>query len=210
MTDRELLDELQRAVIETPDEGLTWASGLWTLAEILGYANQRQQRYLHETLVVAGWAQQSITPNDSVQSLPGGWLQTLHVLAEIAGRTSPLLPLSRPVTDLITPAWATSSGRPLGYIDHAVGTQTIELSPPPLTGGLLHLFGSWLADTLDRSGINLAVPDELAPYIFYGVLADMFGKQGRAFDQTRRDYCESRFAEGIAIGLAMVEAVTMP
>ena len=35
----------------------------------------------------------------------------------------------------------------------------------------------------------------------------MLGKQGRAYDEPRRAYCEERWDEGIAVGRAMVEAI---
>ena len=55
------------------------------------------------------------------------------------------------------------------------------------------------------SGIPLLVADAWAPYLKYGVLADMFSKDGRGQDLLRARYCEQRFAEGIALASVLVD-----
>ena len=207
MTDQALLDAVQRAVIEPPDEGANWPSGLWTPAEVLGYLNQRQQRFLQETLVAAGWVDLPLPAATPILQLPDAWLATLHAMTDIAGQTAPITGMSRTEADLLIPDWPQSFDRPLGYTELQTGTVSWQLLPPALQDGTLHLFGSWLAQTLDGSGIDLGIPDELAIYLFYGTLADMLGKQGRAYDEPRRAYCEERWEEGIAVGRAMVEAI---
>jgi hypothetical protein len=132
------------------------------------------------------------------------------VIAEIAGTTTPLDPVSRSEIDLLLYGWQQAPDRPLGYVELSTGTLSWELVPTPQIGGLLHLFGTWLAQELDGSGVEIGLPDDLVPYLTYGVLADLFGKQGRAFNQPLRDYCEDRWNEGVAVGRAMFEAVRLP
>lgn len=213
ITDQTLLDDLQRAVIEgppAPDLGATWPSGLWTRDEVIGYANQRQQRYLQETLVTASWSQQTLVAGQPIHQLPQEWLATEHLIVEQEGTTTPVDPVSRPEVDLTLYGWQQQAGRPLGYVELQTGTLSLEMIPTPLVGGLLHAFGTWLAQTLDGSGIDIELPDDLVPYLYYGILADMFGKQGRAYNEPLRDYCEDRWNEGVAVGRAMFEAVRMP
>lgn len=211
--DTTLLDDLQRAVIEgppAPDLGVSWPSGLWTRDEVIAYANQRLQRYLQETLVTASWSDQVLVPNQPIHQLPQEWLATAHVIAEIDGSTAPVDPVSRPEVDLTLYGWQQQPGRPLGYVELQTGTLSWELVPTPLVGGLLHVFGTWLAEALDGSGVEIGLPDDLVPYLYYGILADMFSKQGRAFNLPLRDYCEDRWNEGVAVGRAMFEAVRVP
>lgn len=209
ITDQELMDELQRAVIEPPDSGATWPSGLWTVAEILGYCNQRQDRLLKETKVATSWLDTPIVAQQAQQDLPAGWLATRDAFVVIAGEATPLDPVTRREADLMDVDWPQAPGLPQWYISEELATRQIVLVPPPLVQGVLHLYAALVGQTLDRSGIALTIPDELQPYLFYGVLADMFGKQGRAYDQPRASYCEARFEEGIALAQALLKAVVI-
>ena len=211
-TDQQLLADLQRVMIEpVVDNGLSWLSGLWTLDEVLGYANQRQQRFLANTCLVGGWLQTACAAQE-IQTLDQETVFINHVLYEDAnpgpGLCTPLLPLSRFSADLVMPGWpAQTLLAPRGYLLSQTGTNELSLVPPPTTAGLLHLFGIFLADTLDRSGVQLVIPDEWVPYLRYGIMADMFGKEGEAYDEPRHDYCESRWQEGIEAARAVLEAL---
>ena len=47
VTDQTILSEIQRVTLEgAGDGGATWPSLMWTQAEVLGYLNQRQNRFL--------------------------------------------------------------------------------------------------------------------------------------------------------------------
>lgn len=209
MTDQELLEEVQRVVIEVPDLGASWPSGLWTAAEVLGYANQRQDRFLKETLLVTSWLEAALLPTQSQQPLPDGWLATRNAFITNNGRTYPLSPLSRREADSMVPGWETDLDIPLGYLLEEWATKTIALVPAPSTGGVLHLFAALVGNTLDASGIQLTIPEEGAPYLYYGVLADMFAKQGRAYDAPRAGYCEARYAEGVQLAQALLKSVVI-
>jgi hypothetical protein len=209
ITDQELLEGLQRLVIEPPDLGATWPSGLWTTDEILGYANQRQDRLLKESLVATSWLDMPFIAQQSQQNLPDGWLATRNAFTVIAGTARPLSPIARWEADLLLHTWQTSSGIPQWYISEEWATRQIALVPVPQVAGVLHLYAALVGQVLDRSGIALTIPDELAPYLEYGILADMLGKQGRAYDRPRSEYCEVRFAEGVALSRALLKAVVI-
>lgn len=209
ITDQELLDEIQRAVIEAPDSGASWPSGLWTQAEILGYANQRQDRFLKETKISCSWLNTPMNAQVPQQDLPDGWLATRNAFAVSAGTALPLSPVSRREADLLGADWATNAGTPQWYISEEWATRQISLVPAPQISGVLHLYAALVGQALDRSGIALSAPDECQPYLYYGILADMFGKQGRAYDQPRAAYCEARFAEGIALSQALLKSVVI-
>lgn len=209
VTDQDLLEQLQRMVIEAPDLGVSWPSGLWTAAEILGYANQRQDRFLKETLLLTSWLSAAVFPGQSQQDLTDSWLVTRNAFIVDAGQTYPLAPISRREADLMLPEWETTPGRALWYISEEWATRQISLAPVPLTGGVLHLFAGLVGQVLDGTGTWLTVPDDCEPYLMYGVLADMFGKQGRAFDQPRAAYCEARYAEGVQLCQALLKSVVI-
>lgn len=210
MIDQEVLDEIQRAVLESPDSGATWPSGLWTLAEVLNYLNERQDRFLKETVLITSWLDLNpVTANQAAQNLPDGWLATRLAFYDDGAETRPLQRFSREEADAMLPGWETDYGIPLGYISEERATRQVLLVPPPDEAGILHLFAALVGNPMDQSGIDLTIPDEFAPYLYYGVLADMFAKQGRAFDPARRDYCEARFQEGVALAQALLRGVIM-
>ena len=206
-TDRELLSDIQRLMIEPVDEGLTWLSGLWSLDEVLGYANQRQQRFLADTCLVGGWFQLPALAQEQ-QDVPEETIFIKHAVFENAdGECTPLLPLSRFSADLAVPTWQGGAAEPIGFLFEQTGTTELSLVPPPTEAGLMHLFVVVLAEVLDRSGVLLNVPDEWVPTIRFGILADMLGKQGRAYDASRAQYCEERWQEGVDSAKAVLEAL---
>ena len=64
-----------------------------------------------------------------------------------------------------------------------------------------------LGTAADGSGIDLPIPDDYTVYIFWGVLAEMCGKQGEAYDPDRAQYCRDRYDEGVELARLMVTGV---
>lgn len=212
--DQELLTEIQYAVIEPPNGGASWPSGLWTRDEVLGYLNQRQDRLLRESLLLVGVATipvgQLDEPSEEVDlpdvisdgagvvELPADWLATFSVVWR--GNDGTVRELVRSDTfeaDHADQAWSGEDGTPLFYIDRQTANRFIRIAPfPSETAGVIELWYIPLGAPLNGAEI-LTVPDELAPSLKYGTLADMLKKDGRAKDDTRSQYCEERFQMGI-------------
>lgn len=206
VTDQQLLNECQYAVIEPPDNGATWPSGLWTLAEVLGYANQRQWYFLKETGIVTTTA--SITANAGTGnrfSLPTDWIGTVRAAWKDASHWQGLQRSDTWQADHGMDTWEATAGTPKLYMDAETPTLGIQIAPKPVINGTVEVLYVALSTTLDRSGIALTVPDEFAPYIKWGVLADMLSKVlGRQQDMTRAAYCEERFQEGITLAQCLI------
>ncbi len=207
-TDRQLLSDIQRLMIEpTVDGGLTWTSTLWTGTEVLAYANQRQNRFLGETCLTGGWFEQA-TLAQEIQTLDEDVIYVKHAILEnAAGVCHPLLPVSRFSADLALRGWPASTARPIGFMFEQTGTRTFSIVPPPTAVGLLHLFAVVVGALLDRSGITMDTPDEWIPTVRFGILEDMFAKQGEAYDEVRAGYCKERWQEGIDSAKAILEAL---
>lgn len=208
-TDQQLLEQIQRLMLEpTVDLGESWVSTLWTLDEVLAYANQRQQRFMAETCLTGGWFQQACLAQE-IQPLDQELVFVKHMIYEDEDAVcTPLLPLSRLSSDLAIPGWpGQTTTAPKGYLISQTATTEFSLVPPPVSAGLLHMFGIVLAQVLDRSGVILDIPDEWVPYLKYGIMADMLLKQGEAYDEPRGSYCESRWQEGIASARAVLEVL---
>lgn len=203
VTDADLLTEIQYAVVEPPDGGVTWPSGLWTSAEVLGYLNQRQNRALKETLLLVGLAEIPVTAGTFRPALPDDWVRTVRVIWR--GTDGVIRPLNRSdsfAADAAIPDWGTELNTPLVYMDEEGATLTLQLAPAPNVNGSLDLFYVPKGDPLTLFPDILNVPDEVAAGLKYGVLADMLSKDGRGRDDARAQYAEQRYG-------MYVEAVKM-
>jgi len=80
-TDQQIEQQIQYTVIEPPDLGATWPSGLWTAAEVVDYLNQRQHRFLKDTHLQIGLANIPVTQGTSLYDLPDDWIDGQGALA---------------------------------------------------------------------------------------------------------------------------------
>lgn len=201
-TDQTLLNELQYAATETPNLGASWPSGLWTPDELSGYLNQRQRRLLYETgCICTRSGPIPTTQNVQRYNLPTDWIQTRRVVWTDANHTPhPLLRAAVWYLDYGLTSWeAIMSPVPLVFLDDVTPTLEMLIAPAASDDGILNLLYVQLGATLGHSGASLTIPDDLVPILKWGVLADLFGKVGRAHDPTRAQYAEDRFSLGIEL-----------
>lgn len=205
VTDQELLTEIQYVLVETPDGGTTVASGLWTTAELIQYLNDRQRQLLRETGVVmktgtvnglAGVARYEL-PEDCIALRRVAWHAPSGEIKELI-RTDPF------ALDNSGQDWGLMLSTPQVYAESATPTQVFEVSPAPLDSGYFHIVYISIETSLSNTGIRCSIPDEFAPYLKYGVLADCWKKAGPVQDLIRAAYCEERFQEGIDLGRALM------
>lgn len=92
---------------------------------------------------------------------------------------------------------------PIYYATTFDKTKTIKIYPAPNINGFLEVLfvvGRDNSTPLDVENV-IDLPNNLVPYIKYGVEMDIFGKEGVTQDLIRMAYCKQRWEEGIAIGL---------
>jgi hypothetical protein len=200
-TDQQVFSEIQYQLIEpTIDGGATWTSSLWTAQEILDIANQRQYRFMKDTMLMLAYARIDVTAGDTTHALPEDWIVTARADWTDA-TTLATIELPRSSTFEIDHSYATwetqSVARPLLYADSESSTLVFRTMPPSVGAGQVLLLYVGLTAVLTGSGEVLTVPDEFVPAIKYGILADMLRKVGRAHDTDRADYCEARYQEGV-------------
>lgn len=199
ITDQDQLLEVQ-AVLQ---EDATFSNGLWTLAEVLGYFNQRQYRFLNDTKILAARADLPWIPGEAEHALPEDWMVTIAASwFDAASReVTPLPPSdSYEMDHLLGPEGSVTTGLPQAFRDaDTTDTLTIAVAPAPAAPGTLGLLYVALSEILDGTGRLFDLPDDFVPYIKYGVYADMLGKTGRGQDLLRARYAEQRFQEGIIL-----------
>jgi hypothetical protein len=204
VTDQTVLSEIQRVTLEgVGDGGATWPSGMWTQAEVLGYFNQRQNRFLWETGIRWTRAETNITISQADQAQPADWMATIFVAYKSSlGVYKELPKVDALELDFILSTWpAATATTPRGYYEIDGATLTTYVVPIPTdAGSALERYYVALGTTLTAAGVNLSVPDEFVPTIKYGVLAEMFGKVSNAYNAILLQMCEERWTEGVEIG----------
>ena len=83
------------------------------------------------------------------------------------------------------------------YLEGRSASLQAELTPAPDDVSEVELTYVPLGTAATGAGQALAVPADWTPWIKWGVLADMLGKEGESSDPIRAAYAEKRFTEGI-------------
>lgn len=210
ITDQAVLSEIQRVTIEgAGDGGATWPSGMWTLAEVLGYLNQRQNRFLAAVGLYWKVAETAITLAQADQANPTDWIATVFVAYKSgAGLYRELPKLDAYELDLVLPTWpGASSATPRGYYEADGNTTTTSVAPIPTdAGSALERYYVALGTTLTQTpAVNFVVSDEFVPTIKYGALAEMFSKVGPAQNLILARAAEARWEEGVQLGMLMAQ-----
>jgi hypothetical protein len=210
MIDQDLLTGIQYAVIEPPDGGASWPSGLWSRDEVLSYLNQRQDRLLKETLIyVKTSADLAVANLTRLIALPTDWMRTVSVVW--TGTDGQVRELQRvdsfQVDHADSTLGRTATGMlPLYYMEYDTETLIIEIGPTPSgVQGTLSVLYVPVGVDLTGNGVSLLVPDELETAVKYGALADMLGKDGRGKDAVRSQYCEERYTMAVEAARLILE-----
>jgi hypothetical protein len=194
ITDQALLSQIQLALVEPPDGGISWPSGLWRKEEVLSLLNQRQDRLLFDTLLQVGIANLTVTAGTSRVALPADWLHSVDLVWR--GDDGVVQELVRSTTfeaDQIITTWESTQSTPLVYIETEADHLQVIIAPEPDVNGTIELLYVPIGDECGGEGTLLTVPDEVRHGVKYGVLADLLSKDGRGKDPGRSQYCEQRY-----------------
>lgn len=195
MLDRDLLSELQYVLIEPPDGGDTWPSGIWTRDEALDAVNAGVRALARDTHFRVSRIELPIVAGTLTVALPSDWLATAYLVwRSVTGTRSPLGPVDGFEGDLALPGWEAHPGLPLGYADLDATTLTLRLVPTPAESGIIELLYISVPPTAlaVAPGTELPVPEEFISGVKYSALATLLRKVGRLLDQERADYCDRR------------------
>lgn len=207
VTDQVILAQIQRVTLEgVGDLGATWPSGMWTLAEVLGYLNHRQNRWLAATGLLWTHVETAIVTGQANQPNPTDWVATvLLAYKSSAGVYRELPRMDALELDYALATWpGASSATPRGYTETDGATLTAYVVPIPTdVGSALERYYVALGAALTQGGVAFSVPDEFVATLKYGALADMFAKVGQANNPVLAQACEARWDEGVELGKLM-------
>lgn len=201
--DSDQLTEVQNRLLE--DAAFT--SGLWTLQEVYDRFNERQNRFNRDTKLMLAHEDLTVHTGDVQVTLPPDWIATQR--AAWQGSNGQFTPVDRSAR--FAAAMGIASGatptRPVLMDDNSGGTLTAELFPVPTENGTLRLLYASVLEVLNFAPATpdlFDIPDDFVPYVTYGVLADLLGKEGRGRDLARAGYCQMRYEEGVALAAVLL------
>lgn len=202
-TDQAVMQQIQNVMIEPPDGGATWPSGLWGQAEVVSYLNQRQNKFLKDTHFQFGIADIPATSGVQIYDLPDDWINSIRVLwIDGAGNVKELTRSDTWEADHGMVNWSDTPGTPELFFDGGKPI-TLRVMPAPDQDGTLQIHYVPYAALLTGGGELMTLPDEFVPAVKYGALADMFTKVARAQDP-RAKYCAQRFNMGVEVARLLV------
>lgn len=208
VTDQEVLSSVQLSLLEPDDGGATWPSEIWTPAQVIGYLNDRQRKFLSESGLTVAVAYQGGQADQPRYALPNNLVDIRRVAW--ANEASPMAYIELPRAD----AWEMDHGRtgwptasapsPEVYMEDHLPSLTIAVEPTPTDAGEIELIAITTGADVDGNGVLLSVPDDYTPYLAWGLRADMLAGEFEGNDPVRAAHCESRFQEGIELARILV------
>lgn len=198
MTLAEVLSQIQYALVETVDGGVTVSSGLWTVAELRDAVDNAQQWVVAEATPIFYRATLVTVPNETRYPLPQDWIATRRVVwASADGRTK--VDLSRDSSwsaDYLTPFWPTHmQQRPQIYSDVDGVMPELQVMPAAIDNGVLEV--TYVPVTPIPSS-TWTIPDMLIPMAKWKAIAYLLAKDGRGQDLPRAAVADALAMQGMA------------
>lgn len=96
--------------------------------------------------------------------------------------------------------WNIDSGTPESFSIVTTPEASIQLAPVPIDNGLLDVLVIQTGAVVDLAANSLVgIFEDFVPYIIWGALAELLGRDGPAQDTARAQYCEQRWSEGLQL-----------
>lgn len=193
-----ILAEIQRHLLEpVVDDGATWQ--LWTRAEVEKAFNRRVLTFLRATGVTRQRTTINVSLNVADYTLPSSVLTLRRMVWDPSGGANEgsrsLLPIDEAQLDAV-PGWEVETGEPVAYV---LRDDKFRLYPIPSVTGVIQI--SYVPFPATVTGCqNIPVPSVFAPFLKWGVIADLLRKEGEANDPERAKYAEGRYSEGEELG----------
>lgn len=211
VTDLDILKACEYALLENGDanaDGTAFLTSTWTPAKLTAWMNDRQNRFLKETAAIITRTTQGATALQNRYSAPtSSVILTRLSWTNADSDTVALTQADAWQLDNGNHQWQTDAGTPIAWGQSINPTLTYDIAPAPADVGTIGILYVALGTTLTGAGVVLSVPDEWAPFVKWGVLADALAADGQGCDPERAAYCEQRFSEGVELARVMMRGV---
>lgn len=206
-TDRELATDIEYALLEPPTTDWTvgWTgSDQFSMDDLTRALERRRDEWLRTTGQITSTSQQTVSSGNGRVPLSdtiidirrAAWVSLDDDGAEAT--IDNLWRVDEFTLNAQSPGWVNNPDMPSSYTILTVPHTLLQLAPPPIDVGRLHLVTVNAGGTLDTTtGTTVGIPDDYAPYLKWGAMADLLSKDGPARDETRAQYCEQRWQEGL-------------
>jgi hypothetical protein len=212
VTDTSLVAQIQRHFLEL-STGTTWSTvagqtDQFVLADATAALQQRRNDFLLKTGCVVGYTasvpvgaptiSQVLLPDTVIDVRRLDWLKT--------GLYSLVRRRDEWAANAWNPGWqAGSASPPTSYSAILTNPVQVQFIPPatsaPTAVGMLAVSSGPALNP--AAGVLMSVPDDLTPWVKWGAMCDMLGKDGQARDPERAEYCEQRYQEGLQVAAAL-------
>lgn len=185
-------------------------SEVTSLEEILDFARNRVNQFQFQTgLVLSKKLFTMNSPNDNKIVIDDEILDIIRVayvdLDELSNPDN-VFPLSREDENSIgyfnRNAFNSTTDIPEFYTAVLGNLNTVYIYPSPANLGKLEIISvnGIPASPVLELDTKVGIPDNLVPYIKWGILADIYSKDGVAYNPAMSAYCEERWNEGLIVG----------
>lgn len=198
VTDTDVIVAVQHHLME-PAPGTTWTgTEQFTYNDVLEALVRRRNRLLLETgCVLEAFEQDSDPPPVVDLALSADIVDVRRVAWKTPEEIfRPLRQQDTSVARSYSPAWSYNAGTALSYIRSSEPHVSIRFVPPSIDAGRVHLVVARAKGVLNGQGNVLGIPDDAAPTLKWGVIADLLNVDGSA-NSAQSEYAESRWQEGV-------------
>lgn len=203
ITDQEIIIDVQQALQE-PVSPTSWiGTEQYTYQGVVNAIQRSRNKFLLETgMVNSVFELPGPVPNTGTMSLNPSTIDVRRVMwKDRFGNYSLMFESDEYTLSAANPNWFTTPGLPTDYTTLLQQPLVMQLSPPPLDIGMVNLITvESLPDlTPSASPTILGIPDDFCWVIKFGALADLFWQDGPGQDESRAQYCDNRWQEGIKL-----------
>ena len=206
VTDFNMTNEIQMHLLETPNSGASYSSGLYTSTEVAAAINYRLRDFYKRTGCVTKRVTDITTnANTTDQNMPNDVIDIIRVAyPNSSGTVSSILPGSELEQDLFqTDTYGSNAAIdvPQTYTLDVSGVLQLNMLPPPNASRTIDYVYVPQPTTLPTTpdGTLIECPTDFTPYIKYGALATLFGKSGETYDPVRAQLCEQIYELGVQL-----------
>ena len=220
VTDQQLYNECQMHLLETENNGASFGSGLYTVAEMVARTNYRLDLFNALTGVKVTYnASQTATSGIKAQDISTAAPNLMSVLyvfySSNAGTTYYMLPKGSSLEADMYITTQSAVTLPSHYALDSARVLNINLFPMPTfagSDGKINLAYIPKVGVLPATpdGTTIGIPDDFTPFIKYGVLADLFRKSGETYDPVRAEICEQLFTLGVEVTRGWLSGTPTP